>query len=143
MSLAILKYIGDSAKRIFSAKDLADLGATGDQLKSLSGNSVLTFVKNAAHDVEEGLAHFIAEHPTLAGEFHLLSDDEAKDEAEVTSPVTEGAAPGSTDPAGTTPAEAETSPAQTATTESAVSTEPSPATSEVASDTANQKSSGA
>ena len=139
MSFNVLKYIGDSAKRIFTTQDLKDLGADETQLKSLSGNSVLTFLKGAAHDVEQDLAKFIAGHPSLASEFHLLSDDEAEDEQTITSPVSEGAAPGSTDPAGTTPAEgdaaptAENSPAQTSTTESAVATEPSPSTTEVAS----------
>lgn len=149
MSLNILKYIGDSAKRIFTTKDLQDLGATGDQLKSLSGNSVLTFVKDAAHDVEEGLAKFIAGHPTLANEFHLLSDEEAEDEQSVSSPVSEGAGPGSTEPAGSTPSPSDessstsaptssatepsaSSPAETSTTESAAPAEPSPSTSEVA-----------
>ncbi len=115
MGFDIVKYIGDSAKRIFTTKDLADIGATEDQLKSLSGNSVLTFVKGVAHEVESGLAEFISSHPTLSGEFHKLSDDEAKDELTVTNPVTEGAAAGSTEPAGTvetpTPVEAPAAPA--------------------------------
>lgn len=145
MSFNIIKYIGDSAKRILTAQDLSSLGATGEQLKSLSGNSILTFVKGAAHDIEEELAHFIANHPTLSGEFHVLSDDEAKAETTVTNPISEGAGPGSTEPAGTVPTEtttlptvtptapvAETSPAQTSTTESAVATEPTPATDTIA-----------
>ncbi len=131
----IVKYIGDSAKRILTTKDLANIGATEDQLKSLSGNSILTFVKGAAHEVETGLADFIANHPALAGEFHKLSEDEAKAETTITNPVTEGAAAGSTEPAGTVemPAPvADTSPAETSTTESAVATQPSPSTSEIA-----------
>jgi hypothetical protein len=129
----VLKYIGDSAKRILTTEDLKNLGATEDNLKSLSGNTVLTFVKGVAHDVEAGLASFIASHPTLSNEFHMLSDEEAADETEIKSPVTEAAAPGSTEPAGTTPA-AESSPAETSTTESAAPAEPSPATTEVAAD---------
>lgn len=147
MNLNLIKYIGDSAKRILTTSDLQNLGATGDELKSLSGNSVLTFVKDAVHDVEAGLARFIANHPTLANEFHLLSDDEAAAADQATNPVTEGAAPASTEPAGTTPTEtnvptveptAETSPVETDTTESAVATDPSPATTEVEADTTNQ-----
>lgn len=149
MSFNIIKYIGDSAKRILTAQDLSGLGATESQLKSLSGNSILTFVKGAAHDVEEELARFIANHPTLAGEFHVLSDDEAKAETTVTNPISEGAGPGSLIPAGTASTEtstlptvepnhpgavpvAETSPVETSTTESAVATESTPATNTIA-----------
>ena len=144
MAFNVLKYIGDAAKRVLTTKDLTDLGADETQLKSLSGNSVLTFVKGAAHDVEEDLAKFIAGHPKLSAEFHLLSDDEAEDEQDITNPVSEGAGSGDANPAGTTPTDpaatqtvtpvAQNSPAQTSTTESAVSTEPSPSTSEVAGD---------
>jgi len=135
MGFDIVKYIGDSAKRILTTKDLADIGATEQQLKSLSGNSVLTFVKGVAHEVETGLAEFIANHPALSGEFHKLSADEAADEPTVVNPISEGAAPGSSEPAGTpvTPptAEASTSTAETSTTESAAPAEPSPSTSTV------------
>lgn len=105
MSFSLIKYIGDATKRILTTQDLTDLGATGDQIKSLSGNSVLTFVRGVAHDVETGVAEFIAHHPDLAGEFHLLSQDEAADEPTAVNPLTEGAAAGSTAPAGTTPPE--------------------------------------
>lgn len=105
MSFNLIKYIGDAAKRVFTTEDLKNIGATEEDLKSLSGNSVLTFAKNAVHELESGLAHFIASHPTLSAEFHVLADDEAADEdlANVTNPVTEGAGPGDSSPAGTTP----------------------------------------
>lgn len=106
MNLNLLKYIGDSARRILTHSDLQNLGATGEDLKSLSENTVLTFVKDGLHDVEAGLAKFIANHPALSAEFHLLSDDEAAaTQQPITNPVSEGAAPASTEPAGTTPAE--------------------------------------
>lgn len=143
MSFNVLKYIGDSAKRVLTTEDLKNLGADENQLKTLSGNSVLTFLKGAAHDVEQDLAKFIASHPTLSNEFHLLSDDEAEDEPTITNPVTEGAGAGDSNPAGTTPTEtntptvtpqADSSPAETSTTESAAPAQPSPSTTEVAAD---------
>lgn len=129
MSFNLIKYIGDSAKRIISAKDLGDLGATEEQLKSLSEGSILTFVKGAAHELEVGLADFIANHPVLSAEFHVLSDDEAKAETTVTNPVSQS----ESTPAPAAPV-AESSPAETPTTESAAPVEPSPATTEVAAD---------
>lgn len=157
MSFNLIKYIGDSAKRVLSESDLQDIGATGEDLKSLGQGSVLTFVKGAAHELESGLAHFIANHPTLSHEFHLLSDDEAADEdpTTVTNPVstpavptssatsaesqssstTESPASSETETSGSSSSEvASTSPAETATIESAVATTPSPATSEVAAE---------
>lgn len=139
MSFNIIKYIGDSAKRIVTTEDLKNIGATEDDLRSLSGNAVLTFVKNAAHEVETHLAQFIAGHPKLAAEFHLLSDDEAAAESTITNPVSEGSAPGSTDPAGTTPTDAgalpTVIPADPAGNDSPTTSDSTPASSEESSTT--------
>ncbi len=85
--MKLLKYIGEAGTRILSKVDLAGLGADAETvLKNFEGDAI-SFVSGVAVELNTHVAEFIAEHPVLAHEFHLLSDDEAAAEAAQNPPV--------------------------------------------------------
>jgi len=72
-----LTFVGDSVARLLTHVDLAGLGAEARTLEQLGENKAIAFVRGVAQHVESDLATFIAEHPAIGHEFHVLSDEEA------------------------------------------------------------------
>lgn len=75
----LLKYVGASSTRVLTKTDLTNLGATADQIQSLGEATGLSFLKGLEQRVEAGLAHLIADHPSLTGEFQIVERDVEND----------------------------------------------------------------
>lgn len=93
--MKFLKYIGDATTRILSKVDLQSLAAEAETTLSNFEGDALEFTKGVAVEINTDVAEFIASHPLLAHEFHLLSDDEAAAEA-ADNPPADGSSSSST-----------------------------------------------
>lgn len=119
-----LRFIGNAVVRLFTHQDLQQLGAEASVLEKLGENKAITFAKGVAQHLDPEVAKFLAEHPAIAAEFHVLSDDEiAAEQAQRTGNSGGTSTPtGSSPQSGSSAIETDSSPASSSTSSASPST---------------------